>query len=75
MSVGRILSYGVLIIMLMLTLSVGPGALMPSIFNWDSDLMFVALPLVALGIFVTAFVIVRQIARMVRTDLAKFSQE
>jgi hypothetical protein len=72
---GRILSYGLLITMLMLLVGGGVGAVLPSIFNWDSDLMFVALPVVALLIFTMCFAIVRCIARMVRTDVAKLNQE
>jgi hypothetical protein len=72
---GRILSYGVLIIMLLLLVGGGLGAVLPSIFNWDSDLMFVVLPVAVLLIVTVSVAIVRRIARMVRTDIAKLNQE
>lgn len=72
MSLVRIFTYGVWIMLLLFMVVGGLGAVLPSIFNWDSDLMFVALPVVMLLIFTVSVAIVRRISRMVRVDLAKF---
>lgn len=71
----RLLTYGVMIVMLLVTVMGGVGALMPTIFNLNSDIMFVLLPLTTAVIVAVAISLMRRIVRMVRTDIAKFDQE
>lgn len=74
-SLFRMLTYGVMIVLLLVTVMGGVGALMPTIFNLNSDIMFVLLPLTTALIVAVAVSLMRRIVRMVRTDIAKFDQE
>lgn len=71
----RLLTYGVMIVMLLVTVMGGVGALLPTIFNLNTDIMFVLLPLTTAVIVAVAVSLMRRIVRMVRTDIAKFDQE
>jgi hypothetical protein len=74
-SLFRMLTYGVMIVLLLITVMGGFGALMPAIFNLNTDLMFVMLPLTTVVIVAVSISLIRWIVRMIRTDIAKFNKE
>ena len=74
-SLFRMLTYGVMIVLLLVTVMGGFGALMPAIFNLNTDLMFVMLPLTTVVIVAVSISLIRWIVRMIRTDIAKFNKE
>lgn len=74
-SVLRMFTYSVVMIMLLFVLGGGMGFLLPWIFNWDSDLMFVALPIAVSLMVIIAAKLIQVWVRMIRTDVAKFNKE
>ena len=74
-SLFRMLTYGVMIVLLVITLGGGFGVLMPTIFNLNTDLVFVLLPLCMAFIVAISISLVHRIVRMIRTDVAKFNKE
>jgi hypothetical protein len=74
-SLFRMLTYGVMIVLLLITVMGGFGALMPAIFNLNTALMFVMLPLTTVVIVAVSISLIRWIVRMIRTDIAKFNKE
>lgn len=74
-SLFRMLTYGLMIVLLLITVMGGLGALMPAIFNLNTDLMFVMLPLTTVVIVAVSISLIRWIVRMIRTDITKFNKE
>ena len=74
-SVLRMFTYSVVMIMLLFVLGGGMGFLLPWIFNWDSDLMFVALPIAVSLMVIIAAKLIQVWVRMIRTDVTKFIKE
>ena len=69
MNVMRLLAYLVLVHVLIMIVMGGWGMLLPIVFNLNTDLMFVLLPLAVITLAVVAYVVLRQLVRMIRTDL------
>ena len=74
-SVLRMFTYSVVIIMLLFVVGGGMGFLLPWIFNWDSDLMFVVLPIAVSLMVIVSVKLIQVWVRMIRTDVAKFNKE
>lgn len=72
-STGRIFTYSLVVWSLLLVAGGGFGALLPSIFNMDGDLMFVLLPAAVLGIVVTLSLLVRVLVRMAIKDYKQYN--
>ena len=71
MSVGRLVSYLILIMLLVMVMVGGGGMLLPAVFNLNTDLMFVLLPLTLGMLIVCAYVLGRKLLRMAVTDIRK----
>ena len=74
-SMMRMIVYSVVMILILFVLGGGMGFLLPTIFNWDSDLMFVTLPIAVALMVIMAAKLIQVWARMIRTDVAKFNKE
>lgn len=74
-SMMRMIVYSVVMIMILFVVGGGMGFLLPWIFNWDSDLMFVALPMAVALMIIMAAKLIQLWVRMIRTDVAKFNKE
>lgn len=74
-SMTRMIVYSVVMILILFVLGGGMGFLLPTIFNWDSDLMFVTLPIAAALMAIMATKLIQVWVRMIRTDVAKFNKE
>jgi hypothetical protein len=71
MSVGRLASYLILIMLLVMVVVGGGGMLLPTVFNLNTDLMFVLLPLTMGMLIMCAYVLGRKLGRMVVSDIRK----
>lgn len=74
-SMMRMIVYSVVMILILFVLGGGMGFLLPTIFNWDSDLMFVTLPIAVALMVIMAAKLIQVWVRMIRTDVAKFNKE
>ena len=74
-SMMRMIVYSVVMILILFVVGGGMGFLLPTIFNWDSDLMFVTLPIAVALMLILATKLIQVWVRMIRTDVAKFNKE
>lgn len=69
MSVARLLAYLIWMALFIMVLVGGWGMLLPTVFNWDHDLMFVILPITMILLIAFGYLVGRKLCRMVRKDL------
>lgn len=69
MSVGRLLSYLLLANLLIMIVLGGWGMLLPIVFNLNTDLMFVIMPVAVIMLTLSVYVVGRKLVRMMRADL------
>jgi hypothetical protein len=62
-------------IMILFVVGGGMGFLLPWIFNWDSDLMFVMLPIAVAIMVIVSVKLIQVWVRMIRTDINKMQGE
>jgi len=74
-SVLRMFTYSVIMIMILFVVGGGMGFLLPWIFNWDSDLMFVMLPIAVAIMVIVSVKLIQVWVRMIRTDINKMQGE
>ena len=75
MSVGRLLGYLILIMLFVMVMVGGGGMLLPAVFNLNTDLMFVLLPITLVMWITCAYVLGGKLVRMAAADIRKMQGE